>query len=164
MAAEDTWRKTALGLAEIKDRKLKLSPRLRTMLILVDGAQTEEMLRDGAAGVGAPPDFIAQLAAAGLIERVGGPVEAAPAAPAPHAASVGPRDAFTRFREGKAFMNATIVNALGIKAFMFTMKLERANNLAELTELVEAFRAALAGARDEAFARVMTEKLKEILR
>ena len=34
MAAGDIHHKTALGVAEIRDRKLKLSPRLRTMLIL----------------------------------------------------------------------------------------------------------------------------------
>jgi hypothetical protein len=167
MAAGDTYRKTALGLAEIKDRKLKLSPRLRTMLILVDGAQTEEMLQEGAVGVGAPPDFIAQLITAGLIERVGGAPEPA-ARPVPAAASRAPEpranDAFSRFREAKAFMNSTIVDAMGLKSFMFTMKLERANSLAELEELVDAYHAALAGAKNEGYASMMTTKLKEMLR
>ncbi len=61
-------------------------------------------------------------------------------------------------------MNSTIVDALGLKSFMFTMKLERANSLAELSDLVEAYHAALAGARDEGYARTMTAKLKELLR
>jgi hypothetical protein len=165
MAAGDIWRKTAAGLAEIKERSLKLSPRLRTMLILVDGVQSEEMLQEGAAGVGAPPDFIAQLVSAKLIELAGGPDEAAasgepPAAPAPS----GPRDAFTRFRDAKTFMNTTVTDALGIKSFMFTMKLERANGLAELSELVDAFRTALAGAKGDGYARIMTERLREMLR
>ncbi len=165
MAAADIYRKTALGLAEIKERKLKLNPRLRTMLILVDGAQTEEMLQDEAAGVGAPTDFIAQLAAAGLIELASGtgaPPRAAASSPEPAAA--GPRDALTRFREAKAFMNSTIVDAMGMNSFMFTMKLEKANNLQELADLVDAYRTALAGAKNEGYARTMTEKLKEMLR
>ena|SRR5579862_3402616 len=166
MAAADIYRKTALGLAEIKERKLKLSPRLRTMLILVDGAQTEEMLQEEAAGVGAPADFIAQLAAAGLVELASGtgsPARAAASSP-PDAAGAGPRDAFTRFREAKAFMNSTIVDAMGLKSFMFTMKLEKANSLEELADLVDAYRTALSGAKNEGYARTMTEKLKEMLR
>jgi len=166
MAADDIYRKTALGLAEIKDRKLKLNPRLRTMLILVDGAQTEEMLLEGAAGVGAPPDFLAQLVSAGLIERVGGAPEAprAAAAAAPRAPEGKATDSFTRFREAKSFMNSTIVDSLGLKSFMFTMKLERANTLEELSDLVEAYHAALAGAKGEGYASTMTAKLKDMLR
>jgi hypothetical protein len=165
MAAADIYRKTALGASEIKERKLKLNPRLRTMLILVDGAQTEEMLQQEAAGVGAPADFIAKLVEAGLIELASGTGTPAPApVSAPRAAEAGPRDSFTRFREAKAFMNSTIVDAMGLKSFMFTMKLEKANNLQELAELVDAYRTALAGAKNEGYALTMTEKLKEMLR
>jgi hypothetical protein len=71
MAATDVYRKTELGLAEVKDRAHKLNPRVRTMLILVDGSQNEGELMEGAAGIGAPKDFLQQLLAAGLIERVG---------------------------------------------------------------------------------------------
>ena len=71
MAETDVYRKTPLGETEVKDRKLRLSPRLRTMLILIDGIQTETQLREEAAGVGAPADFLDQLMAAGLIERIG---------------------------------------------------------------------------------------------
>jgi hypothetical protein len=71
MAADDVYRKTELGLAEVKDRKVKLSPRIRTMLILVDGVQTEAQLMEEASGVGAPGDFLEQLMALGLVERIG---------------------------------------------------------------------------------------------
>src|SRR5262249_28979352 len=71
MATDDVYRKTELGLAEVKERKIRLNPRLRTMLILVDGTQTEAQLLEEGAGVGAPADFLDQLMAAGLIERVG---------------------------------------------------------------------------------------------
>ena len=71
MAADDVYRKTELGSAEVKERKLKLNPRLRTMLILVDGVQTEAQLQEEAAGIGAPEDFLDQLVSAGLIERLG---------------------------------------------------------------------------------------------
>lgn len=66
-----TYHKTPLGEAEVKERKLRISPRLRTMLILVDGIQTDEQLKEEGAKIGAPADFLDQLVAAGLIERVG---------------------------------------------------------------------------------------------
>ncbi|HEX3061652.1 MAG TPA: hypothetical protein VHP55_03245 [Usitatibacter sp.] len=70
MAAADIYRKTDLGLAEVKERRHKLNPRVRTMLIMIDGSHTEAQLMEGAEGVGAPRDFLDQLLAAGLIERV----------------------------------------------------------------------------------------------
>ena len=71
MADADVYRKTELGLAEVKERKHKLNPRVRTMLILIDGSHDEAQLRQEAAGIGAPGDFLDQLLSAGLIERVG---------------------------------------------------------------------------------------------
>jgi hypothetical protein len=168
MAADDVYRKTARGLSEIKDRGLKLSPRLRTMLILVDGIQTEAQLMEGAAGVGAPTDFLAQLMSLGLIEREasGAPAEeSAPAEPVPRPApgSAGPKSSLTRFQEAKNFMNATIVQALGANSLMFAMKLERANSMEELSALVDAFRAALASAKGDDYARSMTKRLKGMM-
>ena len=71
MASGTVYRKTALGVAEVQERKLKLNPRLRTMLILVDGTLDEAALRDNAAQLGAPDDFLAKLLEAGLIEPIG---------------------------------------------------------------------------------------------
>jgi hypothetical protein len=160
MAADDVYRKTALGVAEIKDRALKLSPRLRTMLILVDGLQSEAQLMEEAAGVGAPGDFLAQLARAGLIERV----STSQAPPMPPAAKAAPGNGVTKFREAKSFMSRTIAEALGSNSIMFTTKLDRANGVAELSALIDAFRTALAGAKGEDYARSMTARLKEIIR
>jgi hypothetical protein len=161
MAAGTVYRKTALGAAEVKDRKLRLNPRVRTMLILIDGALPEFMLKEDAARVGAPADFLEQLVNAGLIERVQGAAPATARAAAPAAAAA--PDEFTRFRQAKDFMNATIVDALGIKSFFFTLKLERAGVVADLRELVEPYREALAKAEGEEHAAVMAARLKEML-
>lgn len=158
MAAADIYRKTDAGQAEVRDRKLKLNPRLRTMLILVDGTRPELILREEAQKVGAPADFLQQLSSAGLIER-------ASSAPAPAAAAAtATRDEFTRFREAKQFMNTTIVDALGIKSFFFTMKLERAGVTADLRELLEPYRQAIAKAQGEAQAEVLARRVEEMLR
>jgi hypothetical protein len=163
MAAGTVYRKTARGAAEVKDRKLKLNPRVRTMLILIDGALPEFMLKEDAARVGAPADFLEQLVAAGLIERAEAAAAPGPARAATPAAQAAAPDEFTRFRQAKDFMNATVVDALGIKSFFFTLKLERASVVADLRELAEPYREALAKAEGEEHAAVMAARLKEML-
>jgi hypothetical protein len=71
MAAGTIYRKTERGAAEVGERKLKLNPRVRTMLILVDGELDESALVERASQIGAPEDFLQQLLAAGLIEARG---------------------------------------------------------------------------------------------
>ena len=157
MAAGDIHRKTDKGAAEVAHRKMKVSPRLRTMLILIDGTRPELLLKEEAAKVGAPADFLDQLLALGLIEKAG---RASGPAPAPPPAA----DEFTRFRAAKDFMNTTIVDAMGIKSFFFTLKLERAGNVADLRELAPAYRQALAKAAGEGEAQVLAQRLDEMLR
>jgi hypothetical protein len=157
MAAGDIYRKTDLGTAEIIHRKMKVAPRLRTMLILVDGTRPEFMLKEEGAKVGAPPDFLEQLMALGLVEKVGRPS-------GPPAGAARTADEFMRFRAAKDFMNSTIVDALGMKSFLFTMKLERAGTVADLAELAPADRQALAKAVGEAEADVLAGRLDEMLR
>jgi len=157
MGAGDIYRKSEKGLAEIGDRKLKLPPRLRTMLILVDGERPEFMLKEDGQRMGAPPDALAQLLAAGLIERVSGVEPGAPAAAAPRA------DEFARFREAKNLMNTTIVDALGIKSFFFTMKLERAGNTADLAGLLDDYEKAIAKAQGAEQAGVLAQQVRRMI-
>ena len=78
MADDTVYRKTESGAAEVRERKLRLTPRVRTMLILVDGTVAEASLREHASQLGAPEDFVDQLLAAGLIEPVGGDLRERP--------------------------------------------------------------------------------------
>jgi hypothetical protein len=157
--------KTSLGMHEMSSRKLKLSPRLRTMLILVDGHQPAFILQEEAEKVGAPDDFLDQLVNMQLIEKVGTAnqqtVETAEKAPEPLAIG---GDEFTRFRAAKDLMNVTVVDALGIRSFFFTLKLERAGNIADLRELVSGYREAIAKGSGADEAQVFTERLKLMLR
>lgn len=165
MAAGAIYSKTALGISEVTNRKLKLSPRLRTMLILIDGAQPEFILREEAEKVGAPPDFLEQLMAQQLIERSGQVNVTAIATPSeqvPEAEVAA--DEFVRFRAAKDLMNVTIVDALGLKSFFFTLKLERASNRADLQELLEPYREAILKAQGKAQADVLLRRLQEMLK
>jgi hypothetical protein len=71
--------------------------------------------------------------------------------------------AFERLRAAKEFMNVTVVDALGLKSFFFTLKLERASTLDDLRDLVEPYRDAIAKV-DEAQADVLTGRLQKLLR
>jgi hypothetical protein len=164
MGAGDIYTKTSLGVQEVSNRKMKLSPRLRTMLILIDGRQPALILKEEAEKVGAPDDFLEQLVALQLVIKSGvavvsGPQEAeqAPDAPAPAA------DEYTRFRAAKDFMNSSVVNALGIKSFFFTLKLERAGNVADLRGLVDGYREAISKGSGPEEAEVLTRRLKVML-
>ena len=160
MSAGDIYRKTARGSQEIAQRKVKLNPRVRTMLILIDGLQPELLVKEEAAKVGAPADFLEQLLRQGLIEKAGRVAGAGAPAPATQAAP----DEFSRFRAAKDFMNVTIVDALGIKSFFFTLKLERAGTLADLRVLAGPYREALAKSEGDAQAVVLAARLEEMLR
>jgi len=169
MAAGDIYRKTALGTAEIAARKMKLNPRVRTMLILIDGAQPEFILREEGTKVGAPATFLEELLKLGLIEKAGRSQAPAPAAgpqaaPKPQASAAASGGEFEKFRAAKDFMNVTIVDALGIKSFFFTLKLEKAGTCADLRELAGAYRDAIAKGEGEAQANVLAARLTEMLR
>ena len=60
-------------------------------------------------------------------------------------------------------MNNAVVNALGMRAFFFTLKLERAGNVADLRELVKPFKDAITKGTSEAEAELLTQGLLEKL-
>lgn len=165
MSAGAIYGKTSLGVQEMSSRKLKLSPRLRTMLILVDGHQPALILEDEAAKLGAPADFLDQLVGMRLIEKIGSAATAeSKAADQTHVEHVVETDEFSRFRAAKDLMNVSVVDALGIRSFFFTLKLERAGTLADLRDLVSPYREAITKGSSAEEAQVFTERLKAMLR
>ncbi len=168
MSAGDIYGKTPLGTQEVGNRKMKLAPRLRTMLILIDGHQPALVLQEEAAKLGAPDDFLEQLLAMRLIEKIGNAVseesKAADKLVTPVIARAPAADDYARFRVAKDFMNVTVVDALGIKSFFFTLKLERAGNIDDLRELIEAYSQAITKGSGPDEARVFTERLNVMLR
>jgi len=164
MAAGDVYRKTEHGAAEIAQRKLKLNPRLRTMLILIDGVQPEFLTKEEGLKIGAPADFLEQLLQLGLVEKVGkatGP--GTPRSDGAPIAAPGAGNAFARFREAKNFMNVTIVDAMGIKSFFFTLKLERAGTIDDLRGLAAGYREAIAKSAGEVEAELLAKRLQSLL-
>jgi hypothetical protein len=168
MSAGDIYIKTAEGTQEVSSRRIKLAPRLRTMLILTDGVTPAFLLKEEADKIGAPPDFLEQLSALGLVTKKASSAAAttrgapgAGAAPATEAPA--PADEFSKFRAAKDFMNVTIVDALGIKSFFFTLKLEKAATRADLAELSDAYITAIRKSMAEAEAEVLISRLENLL-
>lgn len=194
MNSIDTVAKTAAGAEELKTRSRGLSQRLRMVLIMADGVQTVEQVRSAAAGLGLPADFLHALVADGLIEirpSRGAPGRSAarPSPVSPGAASrpapltsvdipTGPvtgspastLDAAPagteaeRFLRARQFMNDRVVEALGLRAFFFILKLEKCSTRAELAELLPDFGKAVAKSGDLDAANASVARTRDLLR
>lgn len=165
MNATNVFLKTPLGLREVSERKRKLPSKVRTMLVLIDGHKAETELRKDAQQIGAPDDFLEQLLAVELIMKESVTLVAANDAisDGPVAATASAPDEYTRFRAAKDFMNVSVVDAMGIRAFFFTLKLERAGTLADLRTLETSYETAIRKASGEEVAYVLAKRLRELL-
>ena len=159
MNETDILTKTAAGSNEIKSRARQLPPRLRGLLIMVDGARSVAQLRQAAAQLGAAADAVEALLQMGLVQSPE-PAEA----PAP---SAEPRKAATeaeRFRAAQKFMNDTAVDALGLRAFFFTLKLERCSSCDDLRAVLPDFAKAVTKGGGADFGGTAQARATEMLR
>ena len=167
MLAGTRFTKTDKGVEEISARRNNLRGKLRTMLILTDPSKSVAELRDQGARIGVPEDFLDTLLEAGYIAPVGLPGHSASGVPdsgtSHETVQTVTVDELARFRDAKSFMNETVVTALGIRAFMFTLRLERCTSRAELADLLPDYERALRKVSTEPEARVMGERIKELL-
>jgi hypothetical protein len=169
MAGTTRFAKTDKGLEEIRSRGKSLRGRMRTMLILIDPSKTEDELRASAAQIGVAPDFLETLTREGYVAAVGGSASAR-TDPTAHASTsgeearrAGSRDELVRFRAAKAFINETLVDALGVRAFLFTLKLERCSTRAELAALLPDYEKAIRKFRGDAESKLFVERATELL-
>ena len=178
MDDSETYVKTASGLDEVRTRALKLSQRLRTMLIMVDGTRTVAQLRQAQMALSAPPDFLANLVALGLVASDMATVPAASAAASLAvinltdvvdvdlslaAADSGPPQDAEKFRAGLKFMNDTAVDLLGLRAFFFTLKIEKCFTMADLKNLIPQFSSAITKSKGPEIARALEERVRRMI-
>jgi hypothetical protein len=162
------YARTAKGQEEISSGRKSLKGKLRTVLFLVDPGKPADAIAAQVAVLGGPSDALAQLLAEGYIAEVGGgaaggAAPAAPARPAPAPAAAAGGDELDSFRVAKAFMNETIVDALGIRAFGFTLKLERCATRADLAALLPQYTESLLKKLDRDAVRALVERTREFL-
>lgn len=134
------YRKTAKGLAEIETRVYKLAPRLRSVLIMVDGKRSDDELAQVLPQAGEAVD---SLAREGFIEefvRVG---TAATTAPAPAAAAAAAERTIIRppqpsFEAMRRDLLRAFNDRLGPAGEGMAMRLEKARNETEFRALLPA--------------------------
>jgi hypothetical protein len=165
MNSADIYVKTSAGTHELKSRARQLPQRLRTMLIMIDGSRSVAQLRQAADRLGAPEDFLANLESQGLVQRVARirPEPALPVQP-PSPAPMPALSDGERFNTAKQFMNDTIVDNLGLRAFFFTLKLEKCFTLADLEAMLPDYSKAIAKSRGSDVARKLEAQARSKLR
>jgi len=160
MNAAQVYFKTDKALEEIKTKKYKLKPKIRNLLFLIDGHKSVSAVNEMSQQLGVSDVDLLDLQNSGFIIK-SSVTESANAAVT--AAATPPMDEAARFRVAKQYMNDTIVNSLGLKAFFFTLKLEKAGNRADLAEMLEAYGEALAKAADAPAANLLVRRARELL-
>lgn len=74
MNSNATYHKSAKGTEAIATRQHGLSPKLRSMLIMVDGKRSFDELAKVASALGDPAQLMSELEAGGFIEQVSGAI------------------------------------------------------------------------------------------
>lgn len=150
--------KTAKGKEEIATRSGRLAPRLRTLLVLVDGRRTVEDLLHHVAGIGLHAEALAELLEHGYI--VTAPSHQLAAAATPQALAPKPP---TQFQAVYDFYNNTIKNTIGLRGFTLQLKVEKACSVDDLRELRQPYIEAVQKARGGEIATALARKLDELL-
>ena len=115
--------KTPKGVEEIDTRKYKLEPRLRSILIMVNGKLTGGELAQKLAQLGDVPAMLEQLLLQGFVQGAG--------------------DSAGRLKEAKAQLARAIYDLLGPMGDGIAMSIEKAATLEELRAYVESRRETL---------------------
>jgi hypothetical protein len=157
MHSTDIVVKTPAGADELKSRSRQLPPRLRMMLILIDGSLNVEQLQQAAAKLSAPPDFVERLLRDGLVALA--PV-AVRLATMPAQAEL---PELERFQQARKFMNDTVVDALGIRAFFFSLKLEKCFTRPDLRALLPDYVKAITKGSGGDAAQVLERRARALL-
>jgi len=154
------YRKTARGVEEITTANRTVDRRVRPALILTDGNRSGALVLSLTSGIGIGEADFDELIDSGFIEAIALPVGTETVAfgqpTGEHRTSSGvaePRSDLERYSDGQRFLNETITDHLGVRAYFFVLKVERCSSAEELIELVPKFEESLARKVDQDFAR-----------
>lgn len=170
--------KTDKGREEIATRKYQLAPRLRTLLLLVDGKQRTEALLAKVVGLGLSEENITALIENGFIQISAGPpaAEPVPAISTPVVEAVPPEsankasvpqgilaDGETQFSALYHFYTETIKSTIGLRGYGLQLKVERANSIDDFRELRRPYLEAVLKAKGKEMARSLRDRLDQLL-
>lgn len=134
------YHKTPKGMEAIANRQSGLAPKLRSLLIMIDGKRSYTELAAMSLVVGDCEQLLLQLTQDGLVEPVGGavPAGAAPAQAGSSMANTEPAPLVAAsLPEAKRFTARLLTDLLGPSAEVLCMKIEGAKNLAEFVTAVK---------------------------
>jgi hypothetical protein len=168
--------KTEKGREEIATRKYHLAPRLRTLLVLIDGKQGKEELLKKVAGLGLGEDSLDELIRNGFIgltaasQPVAAPQPATPsetaAVPAtaalPEAEAVLPPGE-SQFEAIYHFYTETIKSTIGLRGYGLQLKVEKAASIEDFRALRQAYLEAVLKAKGNEMARSLRSRLDQLL-
>ncbi len=151
------YRKTRIGQAEIETRALRLLPRLRNLLIIIDGRRDADALQ---ALLGyAPAQALNELLGYGLIEAGAQRASSLAAAggDSPPSTQAAPFEA-SAFAELRQAAVRALNDALGPAGETLAIRMERARSEAELRPLLERAAALVASVRGGGAGRAYAER------
>ena len=161
--------KTEAGRREIGERRRGLHSRQRTLLIAIHGEHSTADLRQQLHALGDVDAMLDELQHDGLIE----PRSTAAPPPAPVLAGTvtgeipaipaAEDEPLSPLQIVRQFMNETAVAALGLRAFLFTLKLEKCYSKDELVALMPEYQRVMGKARDRHFANAMVQRATDML-
>lgn len=165
---ELVFSKTEAGQREIQTREMRLAPRLRSLLVQVDGKRSVAGLLDMLGTAGITEEHFSQLADAGLITA---PVAAAapPASPAPTAAAAPVADAGSLAAQADRQMllyrtcNEAIGKHLGLKGFKLQLQLEKLSSVADYRNFSEVLVEAIHKSRGDEEAEALRARLATLI-
>lgn len=176
--------KSDKGREEIITRKHKLAPRLRSLLVLVDGKKTAGELLQQLAGLGLDQGSLDLLFEQQFIEPSSGipldtrvPVSDAPRAATPNdltstATPEKPQSArpvgngmiaASQIMALQTFFNTTIKSTLGLRGFTLQLKAERASSLSDFQNLRQPYYDAVLKAKGQDMAIALRDRLDQLL-
>lgn len=165
--------KTAKGREEIATRKHQLAPRLRTLLVLVDGRKTEEELLRNVAGLGLTAGALNELLtgefivlSTSYVSLAEAPLEeppTAPSAPESETLQLPPAAQVQQFQSLYNFFNKTIKSTIGLRGFTLQLKVEKASSVDDFRELRLPYLEAVQKARGNDTAAALALQLDRLL-
>ena len=162
MAPDSILQKTELGRQEIATRQLRLDPRSRAVLVVIDGRRTLADLAESLASMGDVAAIVEKLAGLGLVADSRPGAAARPASPA--IAPVPQLSGTEKLAVARREAARALYDALGPDSDPFTARLEQATTVAALLQeaqrAAELLRAVGGRARADAFLARLLEQLR----
>lgn len=170
MNPQDVYAKTEKGVEEIRTRQHRLPQKLRSLLIMIDGAKPAAILIRQAASLGDVPGFLAELAQQGFIAprfaRDSGPggIPTARSDGAPAKAPLPPgEEEMRRVEKAVTFMSNSLRHYRGPFASSLIDKLEKSERLEDVRRHLDEYASAIAKAGGGKVAADLTQKLRQLL-